>query len=257
MFKLENVDPKEREEIIHFLKNHPYSLWTAECDGPFDIGFMVFSRDSSELDRVITEISDKLSKYIHERVISTTITGEYFTRLYLLDKESKRKQTKYGEVGKKEELDNTDWQILLKLSDNSRISLVEMAKQLPIKIDAIRLRINRMEKVGIIRSYSIIVNNPQINQLHYKILIYLRDFSKQKLRSIREFCHQNPNIVYLIKSLGVWDMELDIEVDSIEKYREIMTSLLKQFPNTIKKYDAIQIYKIHQYRFLPDKSMLV
>ena len=47
-----------------------------------------------------------------------------------------------------------------------------------------------------------------------------------------------------------------MEVDSPEKYREIMLNLLKQFPNTIRKYDALQMYKLYQYRYLPDDIAL-
>ena len=255
MFKLENVNTKEKEEIIDYLKNHPYSLWTVECDGPFDIGFMVFARNLTELNGVLTEISNKLNKYIHERVVSTNITGEYFTRRYLIQK-SKEKKSRYGENTSIQKIDKTDWQILSQLSKNARISITEIAKYVPIKIDAIRERMRKLEKSGIISGYSILINNNVINQLHYKVLIYLKDFSEKKYGAIRQFCVQNENIIYLIKSLGTWDIEIDIEVNSPEKYREITLNLLKQFPDTIRKYDTLQIYRLHEYKYLPHNKVL-
>ncbi len=257
MFKLENIDLEKKKEIVEYLKNHSYSLWTVECDGPFDIGFMVFARNPPELDKVITEVSNKLSKYIHERIISTTISGEYLSRKYLIKNIEKENKVKYGNKIEKIKLDDLDLEILKALSDNAKIQYTEIAKNLTIKIDAVRERVKKLEKSGIIKGYSILLNNSNINQLHCKILIYLRDFSEEKFKTLKEFCRQQNNITYIIKSLGVWDMEIDLEVESSEKYREIMLLVMKNFPEAIKKYEVLQIYQLHQYRYLPDKKVLI
>ena len=87
-------------------------------------------------------------------------------------------------------------------------------------------------------------------------MIYLKDFSEEKFKAIREFCRQQKNIVYLIRSLGVWDIEIDMEVESPEKYRDLMLLLMQNFPEVIKKYDVLQIYKLYEYRYLPNKNIV-
>ncbi len=34
------------------------------------------------------------------------------------------------------------------------------------------------------------------------------------LRKFKEFCKLNPNIIYYIKTVGEWDVELDIEINT-------------------------------------------
>ena len=256
MFKLENVNIEEKLKIIEYLKNHKNSLWVVECDGPFDVGFMIFARDLHELDRVVSEVSDNLCRNIHERIVSTNISGEYFSRNYLVGNRAIKNQ-RYGSKKEKLKIDSKDWRILLELVKNSRATMTEITQSVPIKIDAIRERIKKLERLGIISGYSVLLNHEGIGQLHYKVLLYLSDYSAGVLNSIKEFCKQNPNVTYFIKSLGVWDVEIDIEVENPEQYRKIMLGLMENFPKKIKKYDTLQIYKLHQYRYLPDQSLLV
>src|SRR3989344_3404655 len=204
---------------------------------------MIFARDLHELDRVVSEVSDNLCRNIHERIVSTNISGEYFSRNYLVGNRAIKNQ-RYGSKKEKLKIDSKDWRILLELVKNSRATMTEITQSVPIKIDAIRERIKKLERLGIISGYSVLLNHEGIGQLHYKVLLYLSDYSAGVLNSIKEFCKQNPNVTYFIKSLGVWDVEIDIEVENPEQYRKIMLGLMENFPKKIKKYDTLQIYKL-------------
>ena len=250
--KLHNMNQNIKQQMVLDLKNNKDILWIAECDGSFDLGLMIYAKTPYELDSKLASVYEKYASYIQKKELSTNIKGEYFERKYLSEKINEtRKEQKYGEGDTTFNLDEHDYKILNELNSDSRKNSIEIAKKLPIKSDAVRNRIKKLEQENIINSYSIILNNNIIGQIQYKILIELQDLSHKTFLALREFCIHNKRIVYMIKSLGRWDIELDIETETPEQYRDIMMKLYEAIPNKIKNSETLIIYKIHEYRWLP------
>ena len=111
-----------------------------------------------------------------------------------------------------------------------------------------------MERSGVVRHYNIVPNESNYPYLHYKILVGLRNLSEEKERSLIEYCRMNTNIVYVVKALGPWEFEIDMEVKNMEQFREIMMEIKTKFKDIIKDYSALNIYKIHKYNFCPSIS---
>ncbi|MBI2661923.1 Lrp/AsnC family transcriptional regulator [Candidatus Woesearchaeota archaeon] len=148
-------------------------------------------------------------------------------------------------------MDKTDWKILVLLGKNSRTTVVEMASEVKLSADAVAERIRKLEKSGVIRHYNIVPNESKYPYLHYKVLVGFRNISEERERSLREYCRTNPDIVYIVKSLGPWEFEIDMEVESAEKFREVMMDIKTAFNDLLKDYSALHIYQVHKYNFCP------
>ena len=108
-----------------------------------------------------------------------------------------------------------------------------------------------LERKGVIQNYILVLNNTMIGQLHYKVLIGLRNLTEKRYAALIEFCKLHPNIIYLVKTFGVWEFEIDMEVRNSTQFRSIMRKLKKEFSDIISDYNAINIYQIHKYNFCP------
>lgn len=255
--RLQNLDKGKEKELIDFLVHHPNVVWVASCDGKFDLAFGTWARDVAFLDKTITELNRKFGVFIAERQIATIIRGDYFIRDYLIHKEkpSAYRDSFFGAVPMPVKMDITDWKILLLLGMNSRVASVAIAKEVKLSADAVAERIKKLEKSGVIRHYNIVPNESKYPYLHYKVLIGLRNISEARERAFREYCRINPNIIYIVKSLGPWEFEMDLEVASAEKFREIMMNIKTLFSDILKDYSALQIYQVHKYNFCPSIQM--
>ncbi len=251
--RLQNLDKGKEKELIDFLVNHPNVVWVASCDGKFDLAFGTWAKDIAFLDRTITELNKKFGEYIAERQIATIIRGDYFIRDYLIKKEkpSAYRESFFGAVPAPVKMDRIDWEILLLLGKNPRINAIEIATNVKLSADAVAERIKKLEKSGVIRHYNIVPNESRYPYLHYKILIGFRNISEERERTLREYCRTNPNIVYIVKSLGPWEFEIDLEVESAEQFREIMMNIKTMFNDILKDYSTLHIYQVHKYNFCP------
>ena len=201
--------------------------------------------------------------YIAERQIATIIRGEYFTRDYLIGKKEHEeyseeysrkdgaKESSFGSVPSPIKIDKADWTILCILAKNARTAAVDIAKKVPISADAVAGRIKKLESSGVLRRYNIFPNELHYPYLHYKVLIGLRNSTEHREKLFLEYCKTHPNIVYLVKSLGPWEFEIDIEVDSAEHFRKIMMDIKTKFSDILKDYSSLHLYQVHKYNFCP------
>ncbi len=250
--RLQGIGKDKEMKIIDFLRQNPDVVWVASCDGRYDLAFGVWARDMEYLDKVIGEFTRHYGQYISERTIATIIHGEYFVRDYLIGKAlGTFRKSFFGAVPEKAKIDDTDWKILLELGKDSRTSSVDIAKIAGVSAETVGNKIKKLEKSGIIRHYNIIPDESEYPFLHYKVLISLRNLTDQRYKILVEFCRMNPNIVYIIKALGPWEFEADIEVENAEQFRKIMMDIKSKFNDIIKDYWTLQIYRVHKYNFCP------
>ncbi len=251
--RLQNLDQDKEKELIDFLVQHPNVVWVASCDGKFDMAFGTWAKDVAFLDTTLAGLNKKFGGYIAERQIATIIRGEYFIRDYLIPKKepSAYRESFFGSVPSPVKMDESDWKILFFLAQNTRVTSVEIAKKTTMSADAVAARVKKMEKSGVIRHYNFVPNESRYPYLHYKVLIGFRNVSPERETSLQEYCRINPNIVYIVKSLGPWEFEIDLEVENAAQFREIMMGIKTEFSDILKEYSALHIYEVHKYNFCP------
>ncbi len=251
--RLQNLDRNKEAELIEYLKTNPNVVWLASCDGKYDLAFGTWAKDMAYLDKTLNDLNQKFGEYISEREIATIIKGEYFIRDYLTDNKepSALRESFFGAVPSPVKIDDTDWKILLELGSNSRKTSVDMSESVGVSADAVSDRLKKLEKSGIIRHYNIVPNESQYPYAHYKVIMGLKNLTEEKELALIEYCRLDPNIVYIVKSLGPWEFEIDLEVESASQFRDVMMRLKTEFSSIIRDYSALNIYQVHKYNFCP------
>jgi DNA-binding Lrp family transcriptional regulator len=252
LIKLHNVNEEKMKKIIDSLSKKEKVVWLTSLDGGYDIGLVIKAKDILELNLFLEELDSKYSSYISKRVFSVNIRGEYLYRDYLVNnKRSLEPKFSYTVESKKEKVDEKDLTIIKELTKDARINSVEIAGKLKISPDNVLQRKKKLETKNIINRYNIILNNHKLNQIHYKVLIYLNNFSPKMIYEFINFCKSINRVVYIIKTLGGWSYELDIEVENIEQYRKIMMDITNRFSSIINDYDTLIIRRIYKYNLYP------
>lgn len=247
-FKFYNVNETAVEMVIRYLCSLTAVNWVVRVDGAYDISLTARVTNPTELSDLIDEVRRKYSSQIHRWVYSVNLRMDFLTRDYLTG--SRRLKTKAGSYSAYKTpvtLDSTNWEILRRLALNARASAAEIARDLPLSSDAVLLRIKEMEKNEIIVRYNLVLDNTELDQFNYYVLVYLSYFSPMREQAFVEYCKKKANIVYVIKALGEWDYELSVEVETVQQYRELMMDLTREFSDIIRDYTPMMVSKIHKY----------
>lgn len=250
--KLHNVHEENIQEIIGYLAAKPSVCWLARVDGNYDIGFAVKVaniHDMLHLSNLVDDLAGVYDCFIKKRVFCVNIAGDYLNRDYLIDKKrTAPPKGFYSVYSKPVEVDQLNLDILRLLSTNSRNSAVDIASNLPVSSDAVLQRIKRLEQQKIITRYNLVLNHDKLQQIHYKVFIYLDRVNPAKQLDFMNYCKTKPNVVFVLKTLGEWDCELDVEVSTVAELRAVMMDFTSRYGEVIHEYQPQIITKIHKYQ---------
>ncbi len=252
LLKLHNVNEDKIRTIIKGLSQKKEVVWLTTLNGNFDVGFVIKARNIFEFNRVLEGIEKKYNNYISKKVFSVNVFGDYLNRSYLVgEKRIPNKKISYSSENMEQKINEKDIEIIKKLTKNARLNAVEISEKLNISPDSVLQRIRKLEKDQIITKYTLVLNHDKINQIHNKVLIYLNNFSPERISSFLKFCGSHNQITYIIKALGYWSYELDIEAKDLNQYQKVVRELTSKFSDIIQSYDTLTIQEIHKYNFYP------
>ncbi|MDX9754172.1 MAG: Lrp/AsnC family transcriptional regulator [bacterium] len=252
LLKLQNINEAKLQEIINYFIDHPQVVWVATLDGSYDLGMTILGEHILKLNKFIEELNQNFSFHINRRFFSVNVLGEFLPRNYFVHKKrALNHTTSYSIELPRAEVDEVDLQIIRELTDDGRRSAVEIARKVGVSPDTILQRKKRLETEKIVTKYNILTNPDALNMIRYKVLIHLNIFSPERVFKFLDFCRTENSIVYIIKALGQWNYELDMEVHSIDEHRRIMMQIMNDYSDIIRDYDTLIIRKVYKYNFFP------
>ena len=249
LIKLVNTNKDTKEEIIDYLVKHKNSNWVVSCRGTYSIiaGFVV--KDLYEFKNIKQEFSKSFSKNIHSLAISVMIESNIYGRKYLTGELQDIKH--YVGTPKLVKLENIDFKILKQLSNNTRINVTQIARNINSTARIVAYRLNKLEKSNVIQKYTISINHNLLGLSFFKAFIYLKETSKANM--LLNYLSSQPNCLYNVEVLGQWDLEPEFEVKSNNEYYRIMDEIEDKFSKHIKNINTLLIDKEYKFQLIPEK----
>lgn len=252
LLKCRNVDEARLEKIIEGLLQHGDVNWVARFDGLFDIGFTIWVKRIRDLSTFVDELRWKHHRYIHRIALATNIEAEFFSRTFgTREFRTLAERSRYTSPELPLKVDEIDLHIVQLLSADPRSTATEVARKVGVTSETVLTRIAKLEKTGVITGYRLVLNSSAMGQLNYYTLVYLQSTSRKRLQEFLDFCRRHQAITYLIKALGEWDYELNIEVGTALEYRSLMMSLTKEFSDVVREYYSLDVGKVHKFSIMP------
>jgi Lrp/AsnC family transcriptional regulator, leucine-responsive regulatory protein len=117
-------------------------------------------------------------------------------------------------------LDPIDNHILERLTQNSRISYTDLAKEVNLSSVAVKDRIDRLVNQGIIEQFSIVINAEKLGK---KISAYLElEVEPSHLNHIVEVLKENERVAVLYEMTGPCILHIHILVENLEEMERFM-----------------------------------
>ncbi len=252
MLRLSNTSKQKYKEIIDLCVNHPNVLWLNSCGGKYDFIINIMAKNIIHFDQIFRKIKEKFPEQIQNYDILTHLEMSYFGRDYLVKKKRETEQIPYfGRELKVIKLNKTDLKILNILSENARVNIIEIASQLKITANTIVNRIKNLEKSGIIQAYKPLLHVEKIGYQSYKLLIKFQDITEQKEKQLINFVQRNANVIGIIKLVGLWDFEIEVEVESYDKLYQFVMDVRDEFKEIIKEFETLSLHHDYRYNFFP------
>jgi DNA-binding Lrp family transcriptional regulator len=243
---------KETESNIYdFLSHHKYVNWIAKTIGKYDLFTAVMVKDISDLGEFKTELFQKFGKYINSYTTSIIQKAYTFPRSYSSDEKQEIIKPAMIHQESKLILDAKDKSLMKALANDSRITVLELARKLKINIKTVISKIKNMRKTGIIQSFRININRSKVGLKYYKIFVKLRSYNPNDYRKLRNYCLARKYLVHLIECIGEYELELEMEIIDSQRIEDTIRDIRNKYSDIVASIESCEITDEMKLTWLP------
>lgn len=244
-FKLGGISRTRHDDFIKHLKAHKEIGWVASCGGNFDVIAGILSRDRNRVYSVLEDITRNYGKCIRSREISINLEMWNYTRKFL-DRHGKEFHF-FSERAVK--IDDTDKAIMRMVSADGRKPAAEIGRLMGISAKTVAYRLRNLVKSRVILGFRPVINRELIGMEYYKILLKLQQADERRLKQLMSFLRSSDNVAYIVKVLGGWEFEIELETENSRKCHDFVADIREKFPEIIDYAEVIPIFCDHKYSF--------
>jgi len=245
---------KETEDqIYHFLAHHKSVNWIAKTIGKYDLFTAVMIKNIYELGKFKTELFQKFGKYINSYTTSMIQKAYTFPRPFFSSKKQEMIKPALIHEEFKLKLDARDEILMKTMANDSRITVLDLAKKLNLNVKTIISKIKNLKKNGIIQSYRINVDRNKIGLRYYKIFIKLRSYDPKDYQKLRNYCLARKYLVHLIECIGEYELELEMEMPDSQRVEETIRDIRNGYSDIVANIESCEMTNEMKLTWLPQE----
>ena len=77
-------------------------------------------------------------------------------------------------------------------------------------------------------------------------IIFLKGFTTEKNRSLKEYCITEGNIIHYEQKIGPWMLELELDAENYESANAQLKNMKEKFSDFIQNYELLLIIEEHK-----------
>ncbi len=146
-------------------------------------------------------------------------------------------------------LDKKDIAILAALRHNSRLSTQKISARTKIPITTVHNRIKKLEKEGVIRGYTVVVDNKRLGRALSAYILITVDYKLLKEMRLSQYelaakLKSNPAVEEASMVTGLSDIVIKVRVSDIEELGEFVTNHLRNVNGVDRTQTAVILAEV-------------
>lgn len=264
-FKCGYINQQDKEKILQQLNNNQYIVAMYELSGEYDLVFELIAPNPSRVNKELKKLSSIIPSLNHYKLV-LNIVSHLYPRTYLLLNPALakewEKQIIIGGDRQQENFTQKELLIMQHLLNNPQTRLSSLAQLSGLHIKTTTHLLKSLHKRRIIRSYKCVLNNPALHIEKIRLFLKLHNLQQYREEELMEFLRATPEIILLNKTVGDWEIEVDLECQDKTRIKFLISQIREQFKDIIANFNRAEFegyYKrsyLPQYVFNPDLKPL-
>ena len=250
-FNVTYRDKEKFEKLTQFFVDFPQTSWVATCGGSYDLIVTFLAHNPSQFHKTLRIIMSRFPDQLNNYSVLTTTVIRIFGRKYFLNERKREADILLGGDRVPITLSRVDLNLLNYLATNAKMSALQLAEKLDITPKTVIEHIKKLEEEMVIKGYKPLVNANKFGFRTRLLLIQYHNISKEVEEKLLKYLGTHNDVVSIVKTLGEWDIEIHIEVSSVDEIRKVEMEIRYKFANLIKEIISIPIYKSYKRRYFP------
>jgi len=133
------------------------------------------------------------------------------------------------------------------------MSISEISKKSKIQRDSVAYRINKLEKLNVIKFYTTILNPLALGfPIYSYVHIKLHNLDESLEKQFVAFLVANPQVTYVVKISGEWDYDITIAAKDLGNFDDVLKEIRYKFSKIIQIYSSDLILQEYKFDYLID-----
>lgn len=238
--KSSKISSTSEKKWMKKIDQHSKVLAVAKNAGHWDMSIVIRAKNNQEFDNIFKEISLGKRENIKEKLVTSEIHSSYFnTKIFYNGKTIERSTSDFKDTIK---IDEKDKKLIHLLSDNCRLSLIELAGKLKMSANGVKERIKKLEKNKIIIAYKTKINYEKLGYLHFRVFLHINKFETVLYNKIKNFLKAKKNIESVSRYMGHADIDFRCHVKTILELYQLISDIKDNFLQNIVEVDSMPIF---------------
>jgi Lrp/AsnC family leucine-responsive transcriptional regulator len=236
--KFDAMDEATEKAVLELFESYPRTLWGVICEGEYDLLWRIVAKDELEVEQAISVLTRRFGAKIVEKTVVLTTSQLYLAWNNALDTE-RHPEFPPERIVEAEEADAKDVKMLKTLYGNARATSVELAAEVDLTPDAVQHRLKRLREKEFILGSTIWLDAKKLGFNYYKLLVGFRGSTPEVEKELLSYCCERNEVVFINKTIGSWDLEVDVIVRNNEELHAFTRELKTRFGQIIGKHTFI------------------
>ncbi len=248
--QLQKTTPEIEQRMVQMLVEEKSIFTVYNIDGDYQLAMGLLFKDLRKFHFFWQKFLEIFKPYISKQNISPFIDYLHFNRNYLVEKSLRDEKPLSVASFKSYAYDSEDLILLNIIKENSRITLLDLAKKMHMTPAGVRYKLKNLEKNKVIVAYKLVLDTAKLGYVYYKIDLELEDL--KIIPALHEFISRNPHVIYRDVALSGSDFEFDVELRNQEMLYALLEKIKSLFPGKIRRWYYYKTLKIYKYSYLPE-----
>jgi len=253
-FKGGYIGEKDKARIITELHENRYITSIYELSGEYDLAIEMLSPNPSRFNKELKKITDLFPTMNNHKIILNLVTYIYPPLLLLKNQELGKMARSHVLIGgdrPREELDKNEMMIIKNLLENPKIRFTHLAVKSKMNVKTAKSIMKKLKKRKIIRGFKYSTDTNKLELNKYRLFLKLHNLSQERETHLKGFLQMTKEVITTNKTVGDWDMEIDIESPSKIKTRSLIVKIREDFKDIIENFNMMEFYDTYKKTFLP------
>lgn len=260
-FKGSYIGEKDKLNTILELQDHPSVVSIYELGGEFDLVIEFEVPNASRFNKELKKLTYKIRSLNNYKVVLNIVT-HIFSRQYLLPGSlnssdnfpgaSPSRNIIVGGDRQRESFSKGEQLVLQNLLHNPLIHFTNLARKSSLNVKTVMTILKNLQKRRILRGYHFLIDTNNLGINKHRLFFKLHNLTPERENALIEHCIKIPEIVQVNKTVGDWDLEIDIESLDKNAVRYLIAGLREEFTDVIETFNNMEFYQNYKKTFLPE-----
>lgn len=246
--KFSGLTKEAETEMYADFKGNKYIPIVMRCDGYADVMLGIIGHDVFHHNQVLQGVFEKYGQYVAESDLAVGLSFHKFPRTYFIGGNNEIGEYKMsGGTTEKVKLSELDRKILSLLQVDGRMEFTKIAKKVGVTAGLVQKHYKKLWEKGVITKITYTPGYGEMGMTLYRVLFKIGQFNSKRVDELYQFCLKHPNIIHYVKSMGNWELMLDIEIEDRTKLRNVIRTMKQQFKDIITRVEINEVYKMDKF----------